>query len=395
MVKGSKTLTHFSAQGSCIITERMIRVLAIAATVCAAMAFVIYSGVFSARAGSPTPLQDFEAPFVFGRFQLPEDNPLTQEAVELGRRLFYDPRLSGNDSVSCSTCHLQRLAFSDGKPTAIGVSGRPLAFNSMSLANLMWGPRRFFWNGRASTLEEQALVPIQHPDEMAQDLDVLVDELAEDETYRLLFETAYGKISPASIAAALASFQRTLVSANSRYDQFLRGEITLTAQEELGRKLFMAHPDTKASLRGANCIDCHSQFLTSGFSTRFDGFANNGLDAEADLPAGLRGLTGKPEHRGLFKVPTLRNVALTAPYMHDGRFATLEEVLEHYNEGIKVSSTLSPLILEASNLDAAPGDRVSLHLTALETAALIAFLHTLTDETFVTDPRFSNPFPTE
>jgi cytochrome c peroxidase len=373
----------------------MIRVLAIAATVCAAMAFAVYNGVFGARAGLPKPLQGFEAPFVFGRFQLPEDNPLTQEAVELGRHLFYDPRLSGDNTVSCSTCHLQRLAFTDGKPTAIGVSGRALAFNSMSLANLMWGPRRFFWNGRVSTLEEQALVPIQHPDEMAQDLDDLVDELGEDETYRLLFDAAYGKISPESIAAALASFQRTLVSANSRYDQFLRGEVTLSGQEELGRKLFMAHPDTKASLRGANCIDCHSQFLTSGFSTRLDGFSNNGLDAEAYLPAGLQEVTGKPEHRGLFKVPTLRNIALTAPYMHDGRFGTLEEVLNHYNEGISVSSTLSPLILEASNLDIAPGDRVSLNLTAEETAAVIAFLHTLTDEDFVTDKRFSNPFLAE
>jgi cytochrome c peroxidase len=252
----------------------------------------------------------------------------------------------------------------------------------MSLVNLMWGPRRFFWNGRALTLEEQALVPIQHPDEMAQDLEDLVDELAEDETYRLLFDAAYGELSPTSIAAALATFERTLVSANSRYDQFLRGEVSLTEQEELGRKLFMAHPDTKASLRGANCIDCHSQFLTSGFNTRFDGFVNKGLDPEAELPAGLEEVT-------------VRNIALTAPYMHDGRFGTLKEVLDHYNEGIRVSSTLSPLILEASNLDNAPADRVSLNLTAEETAAVIAFLHTLTDMDFVTDERFSNPLPTE
>ena len=198
----------------------MIRVLAIAAAVCAAMAVALYSGVFGARAGSPTPLQAFEAPFVFGRFQLPADNPLTKEAVELGRRLFYDPRVSGNNTVSCSTCHLQRLAFTDGKPTAIGVSGKPLAFNSMSLANIMWGSQHFFWNGRATTLEEQALIPIQHPDEMAQDLDELIDELAQDETYRRLFGVAYGEISPTTIAAALASFQRTLVSADSRYPRY-------------------------------------------------------------------------------------------------------------------------------------------------------------------------------
>src|SRR5262249_44081462 len=207
-------------------------------------------------------------------------------------------------------------------------SGKPLAFNSMSLANLMWGPQHFFWNGRAATLEEQALVPIQHVDEMAQDLGRLVAELSADASYHDLFETAYVETTPATVVQALASFERTLISANSRYDQFLRGEITLEAQEELGRKLFMAHPDVKVSLRGANCIDCHSQFLTGGFSAGYDGFSNNGLDDEEHLQPGLQAVTGKPAHRGLFKVPSLRNIALTAPYMHDGRFNTLEQVLD-------------------------------------------------------------------
>jgi cytochrome c peroxidase len=368
------------------------RALVLAAALSAAVLIAIWSGVFDTGSRAPTPLEDFSAPFVFGRFQVPPDNPLTHESVELGRRLFYDPRLSGNNTVSCSTCHMQHLAFTDGKRTGVGVSGTPLAFNSMSLANLMWGPPRFFWNGRAVSLEEQALVPIQHPDEMAQDLDDLTEELDQDETYRELFDIAYGEISPATIAAALASFQRTLVSSNSRYDQFLRGEVTLSDQEELGRKLFMAHPDAKVSQRGANCIDCHSQFLTSGFNTRLDGFMNNGLDPEKDLPAGLQEVTGKPEDRGLFKVPTLRNIALTAPYMHDGRFDTLEEVLDHYNEGIKISSTLSPLIMEADNLHKDLENTISLNLTDEEKTAVIAFLHTLTDEEFVTAERFSDPF---
>jgi cytochrome c peroxidase len=290
---------------------------------------------------------------------------------------------------------MQRLAFTDGKPTSVGVTGKPLSFNSMSLANLMWGPPHFFWNGRASSLEEQALVPIQHRDEMAQNLDELVRELGEDETYRELFDLAYGEISPATIAAGLASFERTLVSSNSRYDQFLRGEIALSEIEELGRKLFMAHPDVKASRRGANCIDCHSQFLTSGFSTQFDGFTNNGLNTEENLPAGLQEVTGKPEHRGWFKVPTLRNIALTAPYMHDGRFNTLEEVLNHYDSSIRKSSTLSPLIMEADNLHKDSEDRISLNLDGPEKTALIAFLHTLTDDEFVTAERFSNPFKSE
>jgi cytochrome c peroxidase len=165
-------------------------------------------GGCDARRPGPTPLARFSAPFVFGRFEVPADNPLTEESVELGRRLFYDRRLSGNDSVSCATCHQQRLAFTDGRRTAVGVSGKPLAFNSMSLANLMWGAPRFFWDGRAATLEAQALVPIQHPDEMAEDPQRLVAELRAVLGYRALFETAYGEIS-ALTSRALASFERT------------------------------------------------------------------------------------------------------------------------------------------------------------------------------------------
>ena len=358
----------------------------------AALLAAMATGGCSKRRPTPTPLSDFSAPFVFGRFQVPENNPLTVEAVELGRRLFYDPRLSANGKVSCSTCHIQRLAFTDGRTTSVGVSGRPLAFNSMSLANLLWGPQRFFWNGRAASLEEQVLTPLQHPDEMAQDMGRLATQLAADAKYLMLFERAYGEISSGAIARALAAFERTLISSNSRYDQFLRGELTLEPQEELGRKLFMAHPDVKVSLRGANCVDCHSQFLTGGSSARYDGFSNNGLDDEEHLQPGLQAVTGNPAQRGLFKVPSLRNIALTAPYMHDGRFNTLEEVLDHYDSGIKNSSTLSPLIVEADNRGAAAAGRISLHLTAAEKAAIIAFLKTLTDRDFVTAEQFSDPF---
>jgi len=344
----------------------------------------------------PTPLQGFTAPFVFGNFRLPADNALTEEAVRLGRRLFYDERLSGDNTVSCATCHMQQLAFTDGRARAVGVSGELLEFNSMSLVNLMWGARHFFWNGRADSLEEQALLPIQHPDEMAQDLDELIDELNADDTYRDLFRRAYGKISAENIARALASFERTLISADSKYDQYLRGELRLSAEEELGRKLFMAHPDVKVSQRGANCIDCHSQFLTSGFKAQFDGFSNNGLDTEAMLQPGLQFVTGRVADRGKFKVPTLRNIALTAPYMHDGRFSTLEQVLDHYNEGIRFSDTLSPLIMEADNQQQdSVNIRISLNLNESEKRAVIAFLHTLTDHSFITNGKFSNPFDAE
>ncbi len=158
----------------------------------------------------------------------------------------------------------------------------------------------------------------------------------------------------------------------------------------------MAHPDAKVSFRGGNCIDCHSQFLTSGFKEGWDGFSNNGLDDEDNLIPGLSKTTGNPLHVGMTKVPTLRNIAVTAPYMHDGRFSTLEQVLEHYNTGIVDSSTLSPLIREASNVGEGLKDNathsISLHLSEEEMSAIIAFLHTLTDDTFLTNPSFSNPF---
>jgi cytochrome c peroxidase len=339
-----------------------------------------------------TPLTGFSAPFVFGRFRIPDENPLTNEAFELGRRLFYDTRLSGNNQVSCATCHIQRLAFTDGKATAVGISGNPLGFNSMSLSNLMWGPQRFFWDGRAASLEEQALIPIQHEDEMGQGLDELLSELEADPRYSAMFEAALGRISEDNIAKALAAFVRALISADSKYDQYLRGETTLTEQEEWGRKLFMAHPDVKVSLRGGNCIDCHSQFLTSGFSAQYDGFSNNGLDDEESLREGLRSVTHDPAHKGFFKVPTLRNIAVTAPYMHDGRLNSLEDVLDHYNSGIKRSSTLSPLILEANNIAEENLEIISLNLSDAEQAAIITFLHTLTDDQFLNDPKFGDPF---
>ncbi|WP_170763654.1 cytochrome-c peroxidase [Ruegeria lacuscaerulensis] len=345
-----------------------------------------------ARAPVATPIADFSAPFVFGRFSVPPDNPLTEESFILGRHLFYDPMLSGNNEVSCATCHVQALAFTDGRAKSPTLSGGELDFSSMSLANLLWGQERFFWDGRAASLEEQALLPIQHPDEMGQNLDNLIAELQASGIYRKMFRRAYGSVSAENTAKALATFMRMLISSESKYDKYLRGEVRLTAQEEHGRKLFMAHPDTKVSLRGGNCIDCHSQFLTSGFRDALDGFSNNGLDPDEALPPGLMAVTGNPAHKGFFKVPTLRNIAVTAPYMHDGRFETLEDVMDHYNDGIVVSDTLSPLILEADNAPDNGQGTVGLRMTPEEMQAIIAFLHTLTDEAFLTNPNFSDPF---
>ncbi len=341
-----------------------------------------------------TLLEDFVTPYYFGGFSVPQDNPMTVEGIELGRMLFYEKMLSADNSISCGTCHQQEKAFTDGRALALGVSKRELPRNSMALVNLLWGPQRFMWDGRAQSLEDQALQPIENPDEMGETLDNVVIKLQAMPIYVEKFRTAFGTedITPTRIARALATFQRTLISFDSKYDQYLRGEVDLDEQERWGHQLFTTHPDAKAGIRGANCVDCHSQFLTSGFQIGFDGFSNNGLDDEGALETGLFAVTGETYDRGKFKVPTLRNIELTAPYMHDGRFKTLEEVLDHYNEHIRDSTTLDPLIREASNHTRKGDEPPGLDLTEEEKAAVIAFLKTLTDQGFITNERFSDPF---
>jgi len=338
----------------------------------------------------PTPLPGFETPFYFGGFTVPADNPLTVEGVALGRMLFYEERLSADDTISCATCHQPARAFTDGRTLARGIHGARTPRNTMSLANLLWGPQRFFWDGRAVDLEQQAGQPIVNPDEMGSTWDEVIAKLERAPAYPASFEAAFGtrEITPERVTKALASFERTMVSTGSRYDRYLRGELRLDPREQRGRELFMTHPDAKAGIRGANCIDCHSQFLTSGFAPEFDGFQNNGLDDDDQLEAGLMAVTGRSRDRGRFKAPTLRNIELTAPYMHDGRFATLEEVIDHYSDHVVSSSTLDPLIREAANT---PGAPLGVTLTHDEKAALLAFLRTLTDHEFVHDPSLSDP----
>lgn len=333
------------------------------------------------------------APSYFGNFVQPLDNQVSNAGVELGRFLFYDKRLSGDNSVSCASCHQQAKAFTDGLPVSRGVQGRQVDKNAMSLANLLW-INRFFWDGRSSSLEGQALVPITNPLEMDQDLDQLVSELNAVALYPPKFQQAFGtpEITADRIAKALAQFQRTLISANSKYDQHLRGDYILTAEEKKGMDLFFTHPVPQIGLRGGNCGDCHVGPLTAGDRNAFVGFHNNGLDADAQLKAGLQAVTGNANDRGKFRAPALRNIALTAPYMHDGRFQTLEEVLEHYDQHVQRSTTLDPLIIEASNEVPFPGDPIKLYLTSDEKKAILAFLQLLTDQDFVTNPDFSDPF---
>ncbi len=339
----------------------------------------------------PYPLK---TPYYFGNnFQIPEENPTTVEGVALGRMLFYEKRLSGNNTQSCASCHQQAKAFTDNKQFSKGIEGALGVKNAMSLSNLLW-TKRFFWDGRSSSLEEQALIPIQDPLEMHETLENAVAKLQADADYPNKFRLAFGSdsVTAENIGKALAQFQRTLISDNSRYDQYLRGEYQPTEQEQLGLSMFQTHPIPEIGLRGGNCGDCHVGAMLSGELTAFQGFHNNGLDTDETLKSGLQNVTGNPFDKGKFKAPTLRNIALTAPYMHDGRFNTLEEVLEHYNEHVQRSQTLDPLIIEASNEIVINGASIQLHLTHTEKEAIIAFLNMLTDSSFIQNEAFSNPF---
>lgn len=333
--------------------------------------------------GEPTPLE-LTYPLTLGTPKfLAEDNPLTVEGVDLGRHLFYDKLLSRDRTISCASCHKQQFAFSDDKAFATGIDNQLTTRSSMSLANLSY-QSAYFWDGRVKTLEEQSLHPIQDSREMDLDLPELINRLNDSGLYTKKFNLAFPdeEITDKLIGKALAQFEATLVSGNSKYDKTQLGQIQATDQEKRGKNLFFTHPEASLNLRGGNCGDCHSGFLTYS-----EEFSNNGLD-ENPTDFGLENFTGNKDDRAKFKITSLRNIELTAPYMHDGRFKTLEEVLDHYNEHIKSSATLDPQIPAASN----DVNGLSLGLTEQEKEDIIAFLRTLTDDEFTTNPAHSNPF---
>lgn len=323
-------------------------------------------------------------PAYFGnRTNIPADNPLTREGVYLGRRLFYETQLSAGNKISCGSCHQQKLAFTDGKAFSTGVDSIRTDRSAMSLANLLW-VRNFFWDGRAGSLEQQAVTPLTAPHEMGQSLEQSAEKLRHTKGYPALFRAAFGmdSLTGDQIVKALSQFERTLISANAPYDRYLEGKYQPDAATLRGMQLFMSAPAPERNIRGANCGHCHGSP-----KLHMELFHNNGLDS---LPpdAGREKLTGLAADRGRFRVPTLRNIALTAPYMHDGRFQTLEQVLDHYSEHIISSPSLSPVLRNTSN--ALGGN--SLQLSNSEKKDIIAFLHLLTDSTFISNPQFSNPF---
>ncbi|HSY74976.1 MAG TPA: MbnP family protein [Dongiaceae bacterium] len=301
---------------------------------------------------------------------LPRDNPITVEGVALGGKLFFDRRLSSNDSESCAACHNPHLAFAQPRRFSRGVEGEVGTRNAMPLENLAW-KSSFFWDGRAATLHEQVLQPIQNPIEMHESLANVVAKVSADNNYPRLFVNAFGstEITSDKIARALEQFLLVQVSFDSKYDRVMNGQANFTEQEQRGFELFNTEYDPYHGQYGADCFHCHGGPLFQS-----QNFANNGLDsAFSDL--GLFKTTHRAGDGGKFAVPSLRNVTVTAPYMHDGRFRTLDEAVEHYCTGMKRSATLDP------NLAKHPDGGVP--LSADDKRALVAFLKTLTDEKFL------------
>jgi cytochrome c peroxidase len=302
--------------------------------------------------------------------ELPEDNPLTVEGFALGEALFSDRRLSGNGTQSCADCHSARRAFSDNVARSRGANGRAGVRNAMPLFNLAWSPS-FAWDGSKPKIRDQAMAAMTNPIEMAADPDRVVATLRADATVVKKFGAAFGskEVTTDMIGRALEQYLLANISADSRFDRALRGEVTLTEAEKEGFALFMTEYDPVRGRRGADCFHCHGGPLFTDYA-----FKNNGLDRTSADPARQK-VTGHLEDAGKFKTPSLRNVAVTAPYMHDGRIATLEEVVAHYDHGVVRSATLDP------NLAKHPA--AGLKLTLAEQSALVAFLKTLTDARWV------------
>lgn len=327
--------------------------------------------------GPPKPKEatpyNLELPDGFPPMEIPDDNPLTVEGIELGRALFYDIRLSGNNTQSCADCHIAQFGYADSAKFSLGIDGLKGKRNAMAVVNVGYNLASF-WDGRAKTLEDQALMPVTDPLEMnATWPDVLV-KLNADEDYREKFKVAFkvDVIDSFDVAKAIAQFERTMISGNSRFDKYVNGELLLETNELRGFQVF-------ATERG-DCFHCHGTSLLTGFA-----FENNGLQ-QTMTDIGYGGVTGLSTDNGKFRPPSLRNIALTAPYMHDSRFNTLEEVVEFYNSGVNQNSpNVSPLMLKANRING------SLNLTAQEKADLVAFLKTLTDEDFINNKSFQDP----
>jgi len=325
----------------------------------------------------PTPLT-LDYPDHFPTPQIPSDNQMTVEGVRLGRHLFFDERLSGDNTQNCASCHLQESNFAEPFQYSTGIDGIAGEMNAMTLTNMAW-QKFFFWNGRATSLEEQVLEPVINPIEMHETWPDVIEKLEQDAKYVKLFEEAFGEssINQDNAAKALAQFIRTMISGSSKFDQYLEGNYTFTASEQLGFDIY--------NNEQGDCFHCHGLAAT-GYQMGSFGllqFTNNGLDSTYDVGDGREAVTGDADDRGLFKIPSLRNVEYSFPYMHDGRFQTLAEVIEFYNMGGHPSPTIDP------NMKAAGVGR---NWSDAQKQGLLDFLNTFTDTDFLTDTAFTSPW---
>lgn len=318
-------------------------------------------------------LQDIEV-FLPSNFPPPvydlAANPVTPEGFELGRRLFYDPILSRDNTIACGDCHQQSYAFTQhGHDVSHGIDDRLGRRNSLAVQNMIWHTN-FFWDGGVGHLDLVPINAITNPDEMDESPAHVLEKLRAHKEYPLLFQRAFGssEVSSKHFLQALSQFMAALVSANSRYDKYARNEAggTLTPDELAGMALFKTH-----------CASCHSTDLFSDFR-----FHNNGLNASFERDAGRYEASLIESDRGKFRTPSLRNLSASAPYMHDGRMETLDEVLRHYASGVKDSPTLDPRLRQ-------PDGSLGIPLTDAEQKQIIAFLRTLDDVEFLRDKRFS------
>jgi len=323
-----------------------------------------------------------DIPKGYQQIDFPIDNALTEAGVELGRFLFFDPILSADGTMSCATCHDPKAAFTDRQKVSEGIDGIEGVRSAMSLVDLAYNNRGLFWDGSVKTLEEQALIPVEDPIELHDTWPNVVNKLKAHESYPSRFRKAFGIENKSGItkelaAKAIAQFERILISSgNSKFDRVvLRREEFFEDEELNGYDMFF---DISPELPDAECGHCHNApYMTTSE------FFNNGIQSVnslEDFPdKGLGAVTGILQDNGKFRAPSLRNIELTAPYMHDGRFETLEEVIDHYNSGGHIANNLDPLIRP-------------LLLNEQQKKELLIFLKTLTDEDFINNPLFQNPF---
>jgi len=316
---------------------------------------------------------------VIPEMPIPDENTLTEDGIELGRHLFYDTILSADSTQSCSSCHLPSSSFTDNLAFSVGIDGIAGSVSSMSLLNVGFYDNGLFWNGRSNTLEEQALLPVEDVVELHNTWPNVISKLKKHNTYPTMFRKAFGiekksEITKELAAKAISQFERSIYSFESKFDKYLRGEVLLEDDELNGFEMFL---DLPGASNDAHCSHCHGMPLMTS-----NDYFNNGLQEANTLEDFIdkgRGVISGPAQNGFFRAPSLRNIELTAPYMHDGSMSTLEEVMDHYISGGKPSPNRDSFI-------------PAIDLDPYEKESLIAFMKTLTDTQVINDERLQSPF---